>query len=67
MKGLEQISELTRNISARDRASWIGLYYSIDTDTVSADNKNGGVFVTNLINYNTPQDIQDTIKFWINT
>lgn len=63
MNGLETISELTQNIKTGNPATWISLYYSFDRNAVNADGD--GVFITNLINPNTPQDIADIVAKWM--
>ncbi len=66
MKGLNEISEATKQINQRDRTTWLDLYYSIKDDTAYTTAGEGRFFITKLINYNQPQDIHYIIDKFLN-
>jgi len=64
MKGLKKISDKTQNTKSNDRSTWVALYYSYTTDTVYDKPGDGRHKITDLINPNTPQDIQETVEYF---
>ncbi len=59
MKGLKKVSEATKGINY---ASRIGLYYSIEKDTVYTTSGEGRHHITYLIRENTPEDIKEAVE-----
>ena len=59
MKGLKQVSNLSKT-------GKVSLYYSFASDTVYTEPGEGRCHVTELINENTPQDIENFVNFWKN-
>lgn len=59
MKGLKKLS----NLSKTKRVS---LYYDIKNDTVFSEPGNGRFYLTDLINYNSPKDIEKTVERMMN-
>ncbi len=62
MKGLKTLSEKSKKIVTRDRASWVKLFYSPLEDKVYDTEGEGRFFLTNLINENSPKDIEEAVK-----
>ena len=54
MKGLKKLSELSK-------IEKVPLYYSISNDTVYNESGDGRYHLTDLINYNTPKEIEKTV------
>lgn len=54
MKGLKKLSELSK-------IGRVPLYYSISNDTVYNESGDGRYHLTDLINYNTPKEIEKTV------
>ena len=67
MKGLKQVSDKTQNINSRDRSTWLPLFYSFATDTVYTVPGNDRFHVTDLINPNTKEDIEQAVRRFINS
>ena len=69
MKNLKKVSEQSKNIVTRDRSTWLPLFYSYEEDAVyttpSVGLFNTRFHVTNLINPNTPKDIEDAVNRFI--
>ena len=64
-KNLDTIAKKTKRIKSTDRSTWISLYYSISDKAAYTEDGVGRYFVTNLINENSPKDIQDAISRWL--
>ena len=64
MKGLKKVGNATKRTTSTNRASWVSLYYSISEDTVYTEAGNGRYFVTDLINPNTTNEIQEAVENW---
>ena len=64
MRNLKRIAELTNRINQKDRSTWVTLYYSIEKDAVYSTPTDGAYKVCDLINRNTPKDIEDTVEWW---
>ena len=62
MKGLKTLSEKSKKIVTRDRASWVKLFYSPSEDKVYDTDGEGRFFLTNLINENSPKDIEEAVR-----
>lgn len=65
MKNLKRIAELTKQIDQKDRCTWVKLYYSIEKQAVYDRPGDGRLYVTDLINVNTPKDVQDAVEWWL--
>ena len=59
MKGLNEVSKLSKEASHENRVS---VYYSIAYDTVYTEDGKGRWYITDLIRYNTPMMIKDAVK-----
>ena len=64
MKNLKQIARQTKQVKARDRNTWVPLYYNIEDDEVYSEAGSGRYLVTYLINENTEHDIKNIIEQW---
>ena len=58
MKNLDMVSLLT--VSAREFN--VPLYYSIREDAVYPYEKDGAYYVTDLIRFNAPKEIEQTVR-----
>ena len=65
MKNLKRIAELTKSIVQKDRSTWVNLYYSIEKHTVYDRPGDGRLYVCDLINVNTPKDVQEAVEDWL--
>lgn len=64
MKNLKKVSKATQKATARDRWTWVPLYYSIKNDAVYTTEGDDRLKVTELINPNTEQEIRETVEAW---
>lgn len=62
MKNLKMISDRTQTITPQTP---IPLYYSIEKKEAYTNPGSGRFHVTNLINPNSPEDIQEVIERWL--
>ena len=60
MKGLKTISKLTESRGYGQRTP---LYYNIEEHKAFTEPGDGRFFITYLINYNTPKQIEETINY----
>lgn len=66
MKNAAKVSEKSKNIVTRDRSTWLPLFYSFKDDAVYTIPGNDRFHVTDLINYNTVEDISSAVTRFIN-
>ena len=64
MKGLKAIAKKSQNIKQTDRTTWIKIYFDFATQTVSTKQTESNCYVTQLINPNSEEDIQEAIERW---
>ena len=62
MKNLRSMSERTKKVSAREG---LPLYYSIKEDAVYDEDGEGRFYMTDLIRYNSPEEIEETVKIFL--
>ena len=62
MKNIEKVSEMSKNIVTRDRSTWLPLFYSFGENAVYTIPGNDRFHVTDLINPNTPEDIENAVE-----
>lgn len=67
MKNTQTVANKTKNIKSTDRSTWIPLFYSFATDTVYTVPGNDRFHVTDLINPNTKEDIEQTVARFISS
>lgn len=65
MKGLSAVAKATKNTSSSNRASWVKLYYSFDTDTVYTKAGEERFYVTDLINPQDGNDVRKAVERWL--
>ena len=62
MKGLKAVSEKTKGINYSTR---VPLYYNPTTDTVYTKSGEGRRHLTDLLNEHTPQEIKETVNYFM--
>lgn len=65
MKGLERIAQLTQKIDQKDRTTWVMLYYSIEDHEVFDKPGDNRLFVAELINKHTPEEVKEAVEDWL--